>query len=58
MFYTAIFNFMAMKISSLWRFMSTIIYHNARCSKSRAALAILEENNLDFEIIRYLETPP
>jgi len=35
-----------------------IIYHNPRCSKSRATLAILEEKNESFEIIKYLETPP
>lgn len=38
--------------------MSSIIYHNPRCSKSRATLAILEENAGDFEVIKYLETPP
>jgi arsenate reductase len=38
--------------------MTTKIYHNARCSKSRATLAILEQNNAQFEIINYLETPP
>jgi len=34
------------------------IYHNPRCSKSRAALALLEENDVTPEIIYYLETPP
>lgn len=34
------------------------IYHNRRCSKSRAALAILEEKNTPLEIIEYLKTPP
>ncbi len=38
--------------------MTTKIYHNARCSKSRATLAILEQNNIHFEIINYLENPP
>ena len=38
--------------------MTTKIYHNARCSKSRATLAILEQKNAQFEIINYLETPP
>ena len=33
------------------------IYHNPRCSKSREGLAILQESNLPFEIINYLETP-
>ena len=34
------------------------IYHNPKCSKSRAALALLEENDVSPEIIYYLETPP
>lgn len=39
--------------------MATIrIYHNPRCSKSRAVLALLEENEVSPEIIYYLETPP
>ena len=39
--------------------METIkIYHNPNCSKSRASLALLEENDIKPEIIYYLETPP
>jgi len=34
------------------------IYHNPRCSKSRATLALLEERNVHPEVIHYLETPP
>lgn len=34
------------------------IYHNPRCSKSRATLALLEAQHDDIEIIKYLETPP
>jgi arsenate reductase (glutaredoxin) len=34
------------------------IYHNARCSKSRATLALLEEHVGVFEVIHYLDTPP
>ena len=34
------------------------IYHNTCCSKSRATLAILEQNNVEFEIVNYLENPP
>ena len=34
------------------------IYHNPACSKSRATLALLEENDVNPEIIYYLETPP
>ncbi len=33
------------------------IYHNPRCSKSRQGIAILEEAKVNFEIIKYLETP-
>lgn len=36
----------------------TRIYHNPRCSKSRGALQILEQQNLQPEVIRYLDTPP
>jgi arsenate reductase len=38
--------------------MSTKIYHNARCSKSRATVAILEQNDVDFEVVNYLVSPP
>lgn len=34
------------------------IYHNPRCSKSRASLALLEQNDIKPEIIYYLEDPP
>ena len=34
------------------------IYHNPACSKSREALAILEERGIDHEIVNYLKTPP
>ncbi len=34
------------------------IYHNPRCSKSRASLAILEQHEIDLEILEYLKTPP
>ncbi len=34
------------------------IYHNPRCSKSRQGVAILEEANKEFEIVKYLETIP
>ena len=37
--------------------MSVVIYHNPRCSKSRQTLAILEENGVQPEIIKYLDTP-
>jgi arsenate reductase len=35
--------------------MSTILIHNARCSKSRQALRILEESGLSFETFEYLK---
>ena len=38
--------------------MKAKIYHNPRCSKSRAALALLEARRIDVEIIDYLKTPP
>lgn len=34
------------------------LYHNPRCSKSRAALALLEERGQDVRLIEYLKTPP
>lgn len=34
------------------------IYHNNRCSKSRATLALLEQRELEIEVINYLDTPP
>ncbi len=33
------------------------LYHNTKCSKSNAALALLEENGVEVVIIDYLETP-
>lgn len=34
------------------------IYHNPRCSKSRATLALLQENGVEAEIVLYLQDPP
>lgn len=34
------------------------LYHNPNCSKSRAALALLEENDFDVDIVYYLDQPP
>ncbi len=36
----------------------TTIYHNPRCSKSRATLALLHEQGIQPEIVLYLEQPP
>jgi len=38
--------------------MPVIMYHNPRCSKSRATLALLQERDVRPEIIEYLKTPP
>jgi arsenate reductase len=37
--------------------MSTILYHNSRCSKSRCSLDLLQEKNEDIEIVEYLKNP-
>lgn len=34
------------------------LYHNPRCSKSRAALELLAGRVKDLEVIEYLQTPP
>jgi arsenate reductase len=34
------------------------LYHNPRCSKSRAALALLESSGHTPDIVLYLQTPP
>lgn len=34
------------------------VYHNTRCTKSREACSILQEENIPFETIEYLKTPP
>ena len=34
------------------------IYHNPRCSKSRATLALLQQHGVDPLVIEYLKTPP
>lgn len=36
----------------------TKIYHNPRCSKSRAALDMLNQRDLNPEVILYLQDPP
>jgi arsenate reductase len=38
--------------------MTARIYHNPRCSKSRATLALLEERGVALEIVEYLRNPP
>jgi arsenate reductase len=34
------------------------LYHNPRCSKSREALALLQAQGCEPEVVFYLETPP
>jgi arsenate reductase len=34
------------------------LWHNPRCSKSRNAVNYLEEQGIETEIVKYLDTPP
>ena len=34
------------------------IFYNAKCSKSRQALALIEEQGEPFTVVEYLKTPP
>ena len=34
------------------------IFHNPRCGKSREGLALVEQSDENFEVIKYLENPP
>jgi arsenate reductase (glutaredoxin) len=34
------------------------IYHNPRCTKSRATLTLLNERGIEPRIVEYLKTPP
>jgi len=36
----------------------TTIWHNPRCSKSREAISIADENNTEVEVIKYLDETP
>ena len=38
--------------------MTVTIYHNPRCSKSRATLALIEARGIKPKIVDYLKTPP
>lgn len=38
--------------------MAATIYHNPRCSKSRAVLKLLEERGVALNVVEYLRTPP
>ena len=35
-----------------------VLFHNPRCSKSRATLALLQKENIDIEVEEYLKSPP
>jgi len=34
------------------------IWHNPRCSKSREAMKLLEENGVEADVVKYLEVEP
>ena len=36
---------------------NVVVYHNPRCSKSRAAVSLLQEKGIDFTEVHYLEIP-
>jgi arsenate reductase len=38
--------------------MALVLYHNPRCSKSRAALKLLEDAGKEPKVVLYLESPP
>ena len=38
--------------------MSTKIYHNPQCSKSRQTLELLYDKKIETDVIEYLNTPP
>ncbi|HMB40258.1 MAG TPA: arsenate reductase (glutaredoxin) [Wenzhouxiangellaceae bacterium] len=38
--------------------MKVTVYHNPRCSKSRATLELLQQRGLEPDVVKYLETPP
>ena len=33
------------------------VYHNSRCSKSRSAIAHLDDKKSDYEVVEYLKSP-
>ena len=38
--------------------MTVTVYHNPRCSKSRATLQLLEAKGVKPKVVEYLKTPP
>ena len=37
---------------------AVVIYHNPRCSKSRATLELLKSRGIEPRVVEYLEAPP
>jgi arsenate reductase (glutaredoxin) len=37
---------------------SVVIFHNPKCSKSRAVLALIEARGIAPQVVEYLKTPP
>ena len=37
---------------------NTKIFHNPRCSKSRAAMDLLTDKGIEADVVKYLDTPP
>jgi arsenate reductase (glutaredoxin) len=35
-----------------------VVYHNPSCSKSRGALEILNERDVELDVVEYLKAPP
>ncbi|HET6603228.1 MAG TPA: arsenate reductase (glutaredoxin), partial [Xanthomonadaceae bacterium] len=35
-----------------------VLYHNPRCSKSRATLELLRQSGVAPRVVEYLDTPP
>ncbi len=44
-----------MLMAGRWFRFAMRLYHNPRCSKSRQALALLEQRGVDVQVVRYLE---
>ncbi|MGB5225316.1 MAG: arsenate reductase (glutaredoxin) [Arenicellales bacterium] len=38
--------------------MTVTVYHNPRCSKSRAAMEYLEEHGIEADVVKYMDSPP
>lgn len=38
--------------------MKAKIYHNPKCSKSRATLGLLRDRGIELEVVEYLKAPP